>query len=180
MKGAIFNALQELVEEKFAYELWDEIIEGLQLDSEGIYTSTENYTDEELFAIVGQLSVKSNIALPDLIRVFGKFLFPKLMKNAPQQAKAATSLRAFLKMVDDLIHVEVKKLYQDANLPHFDYEDASNSLTLLYESPRKLCYLSEGLIEGAAEHFDEKISLTHPVCMHDGAKACHIVVTFND
>jgi len=49
-------------------------------------------------------------------------------------------------MVDELIHVEVKKLYKDAQLPEFNYEDhIDDKLTMIYRSPRKLCFLSEGL-----------------------------------
>lgn len=181
MKGTIFISLQEFVEQNHGYEVWDNVIESTDLASNGIYTSTKNYPDEELFALVGALSSKLNVSVPDLVRLFGEFLFPVLLPFAPPDAKNAPSLRAFLLMVDEVIHVEVKKLYTDSNLPEFDYDEHSdNELIMIYRSPRKLCHLSEGLIQGAAKHFNQPIEISQPKCMHMGADVCHIKVIFND
>ena len=180
MKGAIFNALQEFVEQGHGYQVWDDALTNTTLPSHGIYTSTKQYDDSELFAIVGYLSEKLAVPIPDLVRAFGVFLFPLLMPQAPQEAQDAPSLRAFLMMVDELIHVEVKKLYKDAQLPEFNYEDhIDDKLTMFYRSPRKLCFLSEGLILGAADHFKETVSISQNCCMHQGAECCEIEVTLN-
>ena len=180
MKGAIFNALQELVEQQHGYEVWDAALTTCDLSSNGIYTSTKQYDDAELFAIVSYLSERLNVPVQDLVRAFGCFLFSHLILQAPLEAQNAPSLRAFLMMVDSLIHVEVKKLYQDANLPKFDYDEGDDDkLVMIYKSPRKLCFLSEGLIEGAAIHFGESISIKQNTCMHEGADSCEIEVVFN-
>ncbi|WP_105172103.1 MULTISPECIES: heme NO-binding domain-containing protein [Pseudoalteromonas] len=180
MKGAIFNALQEFVEQGHGYQVWDDALSNNTLPSHGIYTSTKQYDDSELFTIVGYLSERLEVPIPDLVRAFGEFLFPLLMPQAPQEAQNAPSLRAFLMMVDELIHVEVKKLYKDAQLPDFNYDDhIDDKLTMIYQSPRKLCFLSEGLILGAAQHFGETVSLSQPVCMHQGGEHCEIEVVFN-
>jgi hypothetical protein len=180
MKGAIFNALQEFVEQGHGYQVWDDALTNNTLASHGIYTSTKQYDDSELFAIVGYLSKQLEVPIPDLVRAFGTFLFPLLMPQAPTEAQNAPSLRAFLMMVDELIHVEVKKLYKDAQLPEFNYDDhIDDKLTMIYRSPRKLCNLSEGLILGAAQHFKESVSLAQNCCMHQGADCCEIQVTFN-
>ena len=53
MKGIIFSALNQVVEEKFGLEMWESLLEEIQPDSDGIYLSGEGYPDEELFAFVG-------------------------------------------------------------------------------------------------------------------------------
>jgi len=51
---------------------------------------------------------------------------------------------------------------------------------MYYTSPRKLCFLAEGLIEGAAEQFNTKYELSHTECMHDGADRCALKIKILD
>ena len=179
MKGSVFNALQEFVETNHGLEAWDTMLNTLDLPSQGIYTSSIKYDDSEMFSIVTYYCEALNVPASDLLRTFGEFLFVKLMPMAPSEAKQAPSLHAFLYMVDNLIHVEVKKLYADSNLPEFDYADQNDQhLTMIYRSERKLCHLSEGLILGAAKHFGEQVSISQSKCCHEGDDACHIEVRF--
>ena len=56
MKGAIFIALNEMIEELHGLDTWFNISD--QAGVEGIYTSTDNYSDDELFKIVHRNRVK--------------------------------------------------------------------------------------------------------------------------
>jgi len=72
-----------------------------------------------------------------------------------------------------VIHKEVRKLYNSPNLPTLDCEDIDEKTLLVkYYSPRKLCLLAEGLIRGAAQHYQTEYSLNHETCMHKGADQC--------
>ena len=87
-------------------------------------------------------------------------------------------MKRFLLQVDEVIHKEVKRINPDVYLPEFEYIDpAPNELIMLYRSKRKLCALSEGLIQGAANHFDTKVEIKHPVCMHDGHDHCRLEIS---
>lgn len=178
MKGIVFNQLQDFVEGQCGLRAWDQAIMTCCLASNGVYVATKNYDDVELDRLVTYFSAELAIAKPDLIRAFGQFVFPQLLTMAPAKAKQAKNLRAFLLMVHGIIHAEVNKLYQDANLPHFDYQDKAEVLVMLYRSERKLCYFSEGLILAAAEHFDEQVRVRQSQCMHTGAKCCQLEVEF--
>jgi predicted hydrocarbon binding protein len=60
-------------------------------------------------------------------------------------------------------------------LPRFNYQKEDNrSLTMIYQSERKLCRLAEGLISGSAKFFKQSYTMTHDPCMHHGADACHL------
>lgn len=179
MKGIVFCLFNELVEEKFGLEMWETLLEKVQPESQGIYTSAANYPFTELVALVGELSAQSGLPANDLVTAFGEYMFPKFAERNPEFVSDIDNLKDFLKTVDQVIHVEVKKMYPSANLPSFDYEDdASDQLTMRYQSPRKLCHLSEGLIQGAAKHYGESIHVDHPVCMHNGAEHCDIIINF--
>ncbi|HFS85218.1 MAG TPA: hypothetical protein ENK72_01205 [Epsilonproteobacteria bacterium] len=60
--------------------------------------------------------------------------------------------------VDEIVHVEVHKLYPDADLPRFFVESNENgTLVMIYESQKKLEPFAHGLIDGCAEVFGEKV-----------------------
>ena len=60
-----------------------------------------------------------------------------------------------LEHLDGDIHVQVRKLYPDADLPRFTViSRTDNSMRLRYFSERELYPLAEGLMDAAAAHFD--------------------------
>ena len=179
MKGVVFDILNEMVEEKFGFQAWESILDQAGLD--GIYVTTETYSDEELLKLVAAAEAVSGIPAAELVKEFGRYMLPSFVKSHPVFFEGQPSLRQFLLTVDRVIHVEVRKLYPDAGLPTFDYGDETDDptkLVMIYKSPRKLCALSEGLIDGAAIYFGEKYSLEHEVCMHKGADHCELKMEF--
>ena len=62
---------------------------------------------------------------------------------------------SFLDTIEDHIHVEVLKLYKDAQLPRFDIYRDDKSLRMIYHSDRKMGDFAHGLLLGAIEHFNE-------------------------
>jgi hypothetical protein len=177
MKGVIFNVLEEMVIEQYNMQTWNEILASQT--AEGIYTAGESYPDEELFNLVATISDKTDIPVETLVGAFGERLFEGLAARNASFIEAEPTLKGFLKSVHSVIHMEVRKLYENPNLPDFEYaEDADDTLLMRYRSPRKLCILAEGLIRGAAHHYDTLITIDHPVCMHKGAEHCDLIVRF--
>lgn len=158
MKGVMFNVFNTLVEEKFGLDVWDELLDRVDPDSGGAYTSADTYADAELVALVAALSDVTNVAVEDLLRAYGEYALEPLTKVYPDSVKPGTTLKDFLKSVHGIIHVEVKKLYTDATLPVFEYEEPTeDQLVMIYRSERKMPTVAEGLIDGAAKLFSEKI-----------------------
>ncbi len=178
MKGVIFTFLADMVEEQFGLEAWDSILTETGLN--GVYVSTETYPDEEVFRLVEATHKATDIPMNDLIKAFGQYAFGKFQKSHPDFCNPEYTLKEFLLTVDSVIHVEVKKLQPDAQLPSFGYDNESeNELTMIYSSPRKLCMLAEGLIAGAAEFYNTQYTLTHDKCMHDGSDHCTLHITMH-
>lgn len=176
MRGLIFNHLADMVEEQFGLETWDAILD--ESGQEGVYVAAENYPTEALVSLVAAAHKLSGIPVNDLVKAFGEYMFPKFIASNPQFVTPEMTLKEFLLSVDRTIHVEVRKLHPDANLPQFSYKDENdNELTMYYNSERKLCHLAEGLIAGAAKYFNTSYTLDHPECMHDGAKECTLHLT---
>ena len=181
MQGSIFTAFSDMIIEKMGMDQWNELINTTTPASGGAYTKGAQYEDSELVNMVVVLSEKTGLAVESLIQSFGEYLFTSLYNSCPSDMSKVTSLRDFLLMIDSVIHVEVKRLHPQAYLPKFEYEDGeNNTLIMYYRSKRKLCHVSVGLINGAAKHFQEKIHISHPECMHDGAERCKLIIDFQE
>ncbi len=178
MKGVVFNILEEMVLESYGMETWNEIL-ACANEATGIYTASKSYPDSHLFELVSIVSSKLDIPVGSLIGSFGEFMFNELVKRHPNFTDSQTNLDSFLRSIDDVIHVEVKKLYDSPNLPKFDYIDTEDGrLIMQYRSERKLCILAEGLIRGASSFYKQPIGLVHNICMHKGDDHCDLEITY--
>ncbi len=160
MKGVVFTELMNLVESEFSEELADDVLDSVELTSGGSYTAVGYYDYKELLQIVGALSERTNVPVADLVRTFGRHLFGHFHKSYPQMFEGSANAFDFLRTVENHIHVEVRKLYPDAELPTFDYELANDStLFMTYRSPRPFADLAEGLIGACFDHFGQKMRM---------------------
>ena len=155
MKGVVFTEFMELVEDKFSFELADQIIEASELESGGSYTSLGTYDHNELLQMVTHLSDFAGAPVPDLVRTFGLRLTGRFVEGFPQFFEGK-DLFSFLESVEGYIHVEVRKLYPDAELPNFETERVDDdTLVMKYQSTRPFNELAHGLILGTIEHYGE-------------------------
>jgi len=158
MKGMLFTSFLYLVEERYGLEMVEEIVEESAPASGGIYTTVGNYDHKELINMLVVLSKKTDIPLTKLTKTFGMYLFAEMIAAYPQWIEGLHSSFELLQKVDGFIHGEVKKLYPDASPPEFKctrYSD--NSMELIYQSPRCMGDVAEGLIQGCAAYYGEKL-----------------------
>ncbi len=155
MKGVVFTELLAMVEETFGLDMVDDIIERSELPSGGVYTAVGTYDHQEAVSLVVSLSEISGMEVPALLKAFGKYLFGSLAKAYPTFLDGASDPLDFLEGVESYIHVEVRKLYPDAELPEFECSRpySQSELHMVYRSGRHFEDLCEGLIEGSLEHF---------------------------
>lgn len=170
MKGLVFREFIDLVENIFGAEMVDHLIETTQPASGGSYTSVGTYDHQELVAMVVELSKQTGVSVDELVRTFGKNLAVVFSKKFPTFFNDCNTTVEFLKKIDDHIHVEVKKLYPDAELPKFTYREVNPiEFELIYESARNFSYLAQGLIEGSMEYFKEAFQLSRRDASPEGA-----------
>ncbi|MFC5469760.1 heme NO-binding domain-containing protein [Cohnella suwonensis] len=160
MKGMVFTSFLEMVENKFSLGMADQIIEASDLPSGGSYTSVGTYHHNEMIQLVVQLAERTGIPVADLVRTFGEYLFTQLIAMYPQFIQEHRTAFSFLRKVDNYIHVEVRKLYPDAELPAFEYEASEpGSMAMIYRSSRPFADLAEGLILGCIQYYGENIEV---------------------
>lgn len=161
MKGIVFTEFQELVESNFGLEMYDKLVTTCELESGAAYTSVGTYDHTELLKMVTMLSEETETPVPDLVKAFGHHFFAVLTKSYGDMLSHITSSIDLLANVEDYIHVEVRKLYPGAELPHFEFEQvAENKWHLDYFSSRPFADLAEGLIEAAAKHFGDPLLIS--------------------
>lgn len=160
MKGVVFREFIDMVETSFSPEIADSIIDASELATGGAYTAVGTYDHKEIVQLVTHLSGQTGIATPDLLRAFGNHLLGRFAALYPAHFVGRTSTFDFLAILDNKIHVEVKKLYPDAELPVFDHSSPDpDVMAFVYRSRRPFADLAEGLIQGCIAHFNERIDV---------------------
>ena len=160
MKGVVFREFIEMVEDGFSPAMADAIIEASDLSTGGAYTSVGTYDHREMVQLAMHLSARTGIALPTLLHAFGKHLLGRFAVMFPAYFEGRQGTFDFLAILDNKIHVEVKKLYPDAELPVFDHSfEDPGVMAFVYRSKRPFADLAHGLIDGCIAHFQEPITV---------------------
>ena len=161
MRGVVFTELIEFVEDKLGFEIADKMIEHSHLDNDGIFTQGGNYPFSHMQKMLMSLSKITGKSPQELMEIFGEHLFHVLVKIYGKNIKEDNSALEFINSVEDYVHVEVKKLYPDVELPTFTttyYEN--NTLKMIYKSEKRMDAFALGLIRSCGEYFGEKLEIT--------------------
>ena len=172
MKGLVFAEFLEMVENTFSLEIADRIIEESNLPSGGAYTSIGTYDHSEIIELVTHLSRMTEVPPGVLVEKFGEYLFGRFAEGFPEFFEGVDSAFAFLQNIEGYIHVEVRKLYPDAELPVFECGTPNpRSLVMTYRSKRPFADLAEGLIHACISHYGTPIEVARENLSDDGTAA---------
>lgn len=144
------------------------------------YTSLGNYPDAQLEKLVQAASDALDLPPREVLRWFGQQAMSRLARRYPAFSSAHHAAHPFVVSVNSIIRPEVRKLYPGAEVPVFDFADAPDGALLMgYRSPRRMCTLAQGFVEGAAAHYHESVAVEHLSCMHDGDPECQLRFAFS-
>jgi len=110
--------------------------------------------------MVRGLSDRISVPVPDLVQAFGEHPFGRFVASHPAFFTGVTGALDFPERIEDVIHVEVLKLYPDAALPRFDVTRTPDRLMLVYRSIRHFEDLAHGLIFGCLAHYGERAQVS--------------------
>jgi predicted hydrocarbon binding protein len=175
----IFNLLEQFITENFGGEKYEEILAASDLRTQDPFVWPGTYPDEDLSALVIKTAEATGTSVPRGLYAFGKFCFSKLADRYPMFVEPHDHPKEFLKTIGDIHNVELRKLCSDAAPPQFTFEDPSAShLIIRYSSRRKLCRLTEGLIDGVADYYESPIKHEQKACMLEGHNFCEFHLVF--
>jgi hypothetical protein len=160
MKGVVFTEFLEMVESKMGQDMADDLLDSCDLPSGGSYTALGTYDHAEIVQLVVRLSQLAHTPVPDLLKIFGSHLLGRFVVLYPAFFQQAPTLFDLLGKVENYIHVEVRKLYPDAELPSFEiHQPTAESLVMTYSSTRPFADLAEGLIQGCIAHYGKDVQV---------------------
>lgn len=160
MKGIVFTEFLELVEDKFGIEVVDDIITKSNLDSRGIYTAVGTYKFNEMQQLLTHLSKHSKLSIDDLLYTYGLHFFEVLKKSYGDILLQYATPIDLLNSIESHIHVQVRKLYPDAELPKFKVlEKTSKKITMVYYSDRAMYAFAKGLMESTFSYYNSNASI---------------------
>ncbi len=176
MHGVIFLELRKYVEERHGAALWREALERAGL-ADRIFLGIEAYPDAELMKLLDAVSEETGAKRELLLEELGAFVVPDLLRTYGSLAKPGWRTLELLENVETTIHRVVRLRDAAARPPMLQCSrTAPDEVTLLYNSPRRLCAFGRGIARGVARHYDQDVSIVEPTCMLRGAEACRIVV----
>jgi hypothetical protein len=173
--GLIFASFRDYLLKEHGPEVEHHVTAG-----EPQYTLSEAYPDEQFLALLERARVRTGLPLEELLFQFGVFtaattfarLYSVLFKLSP-------SAREFLLTVETPIHDTVRVALPDARPPQLEVTDlGEDGIEIRYTSPRRICAMLRGLVEGTGRVFEETLEVVEPECMHRGASACRVLVRF--
>lgn len=176
MKGIVFTEFLDLVEDKFGLETVDEIIEKSDLKTDGVYTSIGTYAFSDMLQLLQNLSQKTKITIDELLLIYGEHFFGVLEKSYPELLATYKDPIEMISSIENHIHVEVRKIYPDAELPTFEViEKKENSLVMIYKSSRAMHHFGLGLMNKTFEHFNSTASIQLEKVKENGTEVKFII-----
>ena len=78
--------------------------------------------------------------------------------------------------IENHIHVEVRKIYPDAELPTFEViEKTDSKLVLIYKSSRAMHHFGLGLMNKTFEHFNSTATIVLEKLKEDGTEVKFLI-----
>lgn len=183
MHGLIFVTWEKYLLERFHGSVLAEYRQQLGLNAANSPLAIRTYSDELLLAGVGAAHKITRVPVDTLLREYGRyFIVNGLTRHrcAYLLSQAHNGRDLLLAMRD--AHEQMKQLPDGLTPPLFEYRihpRDPQTMVLIYDSPRKLCPLLTGAIEGTAEYYGEQVKVSEQTCMRNGDLACTFIITFS-
>lgn len=176
MHGMIFGELKKYVDTNLGGDSWATLLDQAGLANR-VYIPVKEYPDKEAAQLVVTASEITGIEISDLLKSFGVFMVPDLLLLFRRQIQADWDLMDLYTQIEDTIHKVVRLRSPGAKPPQLRVErKSSDEVIIYYSSPRRMCSLGVGLIQGIAETFDNPVTINESTCMHRGDARCTISV----
>ncbi|MGB2683573.1 MAG: heme NO-binding domain-containing protein [Olleya sp.] len=176
MKGIVFTEFLELVEDKFGLEMVDNIITSSTLESDGVYTAVGTYSFSEMLQLLTHLSENTGISIDNLLLVYAEHFFSVIENSYPGLLATYKDPIEMISSIENHIHVEVRKIYPDSELPTFEVvEKTENSLVMIYTSSRAMHHFGLGLMNKTFAHFNATETIDLQKIKEDGTEVRFVI-----
>jgi hypothetical protein len=144
------------------------------------YTLSQAYPDEQFLELLERACARTSLSRDELLFDFGVFTAATTFARLYSVLfKASPTARDFLLTVETPIHEIVREAMPEARPPQLGVTDLGpDRLEIVYASPRKICAMLRGLVEGTGRAYGEVVEVHELECMHRGAQSCRFELRF--
>ncbi|MGH3111178.1 MAG: heme NO-binding domain-containing protein [Gaiellaceae bacterium] len=175
MHGLIFVSMRDYLVAEHGATTEQDVMAGAPR-----YLVSEAYPDERFIALVDRACLLTGLPRETLLHDFGVYTAEKTFARLyPALFALSPTARTFLLTVETSIHQVVRVALPDAVPPELDVSERQEGAVLItYTSPRRLCAMLRGLVEGTARHYREKVRIEELACMDRADDACRFELRF--
>jgi hypothetical protein len=182
MHGLIFVTWERYLSERFGETFLKDYREAIGETPATSPLASRTYSDDVLIAGVEAVCKLTGTPLDTLLWEYGRyFMFNGLTSHLCAYLLTKVSNGRDLLLMMRQAHAQMRRLPDGLTPPLFEYETLStseNELSLVYDSPRRLCALLWGAIEGAAQRYGQRVQVVEVSCMKRGAPICRFDLRF--
>ncbi len=180
MHGLIFMTWEKYLAERFGSPFLQTYRDHIGEPISALPLANRIYDDAALLAGVGAASNLSHLSAEILLREYGRyFILNGLTGHLCSYILSNVSSGRDLLLTMRDAHARLRRTLEGMQPPLFEYLSTSpHEVTLLYDSPRQLCTVLFGAIEGAAQRYGETVHIEEQSCMKQGAASCRIKASF--
>jgi hypothetical protein len=176
MHGIIQRELQKFVEHRFGAAAWPVLVAEVAAAGHRQVRADE-FPDAMMRALVAAAARDAGTPERRMLEEFGEFIAPHLLRMYPYMIKPAWRTLEVLLHTEQTIHHVVRMHHPGAQPASLRcVRQGPAQVVITYVSERRLCDLARGIVLGIARHFDERVAIDEPTCMHRGASACTLKV----
>jgi predicted hydrocarbon binding protein len=171
--GVVFVSFRDFLASRYGADVAANL-----MSTEPVYLLSESYDDERLFGLVEKTALSTGDDADGIVFDFGAFTAEKTFARLYRAFyEIAGSARTFLLTTEDRIHELVRATIPNAAPPKLSVEARDDgAVSIVYCSPRRLCVLLRGLVQGTARWYGEHAVIEETACMRRGDRVCRLEV----
>jgi len=162
MYGMVNAAIRGFVLKNFDQKTWTTIHTKAGTDED--FVAMQSYDDDITYDLVGAASETLDIPAEKILHTFGHYWVTDIATESYREimSKTGKGVSDFVKNLDHL-HERIRVNFPDYQPPSFRVKELETDLLQVdYYSHREgLLPFVDGLLEGLAHHFNEKMSIEH-------------------
>ncbi len=163
MKGSVVAVWMNTIETLHGKEMKYKAMESVGWNPSRIISPLDDIKDKEIFTLIEYVATETNQSVEDLWKKIGRANIRSFHKWFPSFFERST-LKGFLTMMDN-VHAQLTKMIKGATPPRMIPEEIDGqNFFITYRSKRGMVHYLMGLLEGAADFFNEK--MTYDVVEH--------------
>ena len=124
-----------------------------------------------MLQLLQNLNANTGISIDNLLLVYAEHFFSVIENSYPGLLATYKDPIEMISSIENHIHIEVRKIYPDAELPVFIVEEKTEkTLTMVYKSSRSMHHFGLGLMNKTFAHFNSSAEIVLEKIKEDGTE----------